>query len=61
MGPFSKTAGPLMRACLSAKTDYLDITGEIDVLEGAHRFDADAKSAGVILCPGAGFDVVPTD
>lgn len=60
-GPFSKTAGPLMRACMSAKANYLDITGEIDVLEGAHRFDADAKSAGVVLCPGAGFDVVPTD
>ena len=60
-GPFSKTADPLMRACMSAKADYLDITGEIDVLEGAHCFDADAKSAGVVLCPGAGFDVVPTD
>ena len=60
-GPFSKTAGPLMRACMSAKADYLDITGEIDVLEGAHCFDADAKSAGVVVCPGAGFDVVPTD
>ena len=60
-GPFSKTAGPLMRACMSAKADYLDITGEIDVLEGAHCFDADAKSVGVVLCPGAGFDVVPTD
>jgi short subunit dehydrogenase-like uncharacterized protein len=60
-GPFSKTASRLMRACVSAKANYLDITGEIDVLEGAHRFDADAKSAGVVLCPGAGFDVVPTD
>jgi hypothetical protein len=60
-GPFSKTADPLMRACLAAKAHYLDIAGEIDVLEGAHRFDADAKAAGVVLCPGAGFDVVPTD
>jgi len=60
-GPFSKTADPLMRACLAAKAHYLDITGEIDALEGAHRFDADAKAAGVVLCPGAGFDVVPTD
>ena len=60
-GPFSKTADPLMRACLTAKVHYLDITGEIDVLEGAHRFDADAKTAGVVLCPGAGFDVTPTD
>lgn len=60
-GPFSKTADPLMRACLAAKAHYLDITGEIEVLEGAHRFDAEAKSAGVVVCPGAGFDVVPTD
>src|SRR3984893_13184509 len=60
-GPFSKTANPLMRACLMTKTHYLDITGEIDVLESAHRLDADAKSAGVVLCPGVGFDVTPTD
>jgi short subunit dehydrogenase-like uncharacterized protein len=60
-GPFSKTADPLLRACLAAKAHYLDITGEIGVLEGAHRYDADAKAAGVVLCPGAGFDVVPTD
>lgn len=60
-GPFSKTADLLMRACLAAKAHYLDITGEIDVLEGAHRFNADAKSAGVVLCPGVGFDVTATD
>ncbi len=60
-GPFSKTADLLMRACLTAKAHYLDITGEIDVLEGAHRFDTDAKTAGVVLCPGVGFDVTPTD
>ena len=60
-GPFSKTADPLMRACLAAKARYLDIAGEIDVLEGAHRLDAGANAAGVVLCPGAGFDVVPTD
>ncbi|MGQ0444143.1 MAG: saccharopine dehydrogenase family protein, partial [Beijerinckiaceae bacterium] len=60
-GPFSNTADAMMRACIAAKSHYLDITGEIDVLEGAHRYDAEAKAAGVVLCPGAGFDVVPTD
>jgi short subunit dehydrogenase-like uncharacterized protein len=60
-GPFSKTADPLIRACLAAKVHYLDIADEIDVLEGAHRFDADAKSAGAVLCPGVCFDVAPTD
>src|SRR6202035_1861817 len=51
-GPFSKTADRLLRACLAAKAHYLDITGEIDVLEGAHRYDADAKAAGRGLMPG---------
>jgi short subunit dehydrogenase-like uncharacterized protein len=60
-GPFSQTADPMMRACIAAKAHYLDITGEVDVLERAHRFDAEAKAAGVVLCPGVGFDVVPTD
>jgi short subunit dehydrogenase-like uncharacterized protein len=60
-GPFSKTALPMMRACMAARVHYLDVTGEIAVFEGAHRLDANAKTAGVILCPGVGFDVVPTD
>lgn len=60
-GPFFKTADVLMQACLAVKVHYLDITGEIDVLEGAHRFDTDAKTAGVVLCPGVGFHVTPTD
>ena len=51
-GPFSKTAYQLMRACVTAKAHYLDITGEIEILEGAHRLDADAKAAGVVLCRG---------
>ncbi len=50
-----------MRACIVAKTHYLDITGEIAVFESAHGLDAEAKTAGLILCPGVGFDVVPTD
>jgi short subunit dehydrogenase-like uncharacterized protein len=40
---------------------YLDITGEIDVFEHAHGLSQSAHDAGVILCPGVGFDVVPTD
>ena len=28
-GPFSQTAAQMMDACISAKADYLDITGEI--------------------------------
>jgi short subunit dehydrogenase-like uncharacterized protein len=60
-GPFSRTAAPMMHACLAAGAHYLDITGEIDVLESVHDLHAAARAAGVVLCPGAGFDVVPTD
>ncbi len=60
-GPFSATAAPMVTACLDSGTHYLDITGEIDVLEAVLARDADAKAAGVVLLPGAGFDVVPSD
>ena len=32
-GPFSKTARPMAEACLAAGAHYVDITGEISVLE----------------------------
>lgn len=60
-GPFSATAEPMMKACLSAQAHYLDITGEISVFELAQSLDSEARAAGVVLCPGVGFDVIPTD
>lgn len=60
-GPFSATAEPMMRACMAAQCHYLDITGEISVFALAHSMNRRAKSASVMLHPGAGFDVVPTD
>jgi short subunit dehydrogenase-like uncharacterized protein len=60
-GPFSATAGMLMQACMAMHMHYLDITGEIDVFELAHSLHEKAQRAGVVLCPGVGFDVVPTD
>jgi short subunit dehydrogenase-like uncharacterized protein len=40
---------------------YLDITGEIAVFEALAARDAEAQARGVVLLPGTGFDVVPTD
>lgn len=60
-GPFSATAAPMMEACLATRTHYLDITGEIAVFELAQTLDARAKAAGIAICPGVGFDVIPTD
>ncbi len=60
-GPFIHTARPMMEACLNTRTHYLDITGEIQVFETAARLDERARQAGVMLLPGTGLDVVPTD
>jgi len=60
-GPFSRTSRPMADACLRVRTHYLDVTGEIEVFEALAGRDAEARSAGVMLLPGCGFDVVPTD
>lgn len=60
-GPFSRTAAPMAAACLRNRVHYLDVTGEIEVFETLAARDAEARAAGVMLLPGVGFDVVPSD
>jgi short subunit dehydrogenase-like uncharacterized protein len=60
-GPFVRTSRPMADACLRAKVHYLDVTGEIEVFERLAARGAKAAEAGVMLLPGTGFDVVPTD
>ncbi|GAB3382317.1 saccharopine dehydrogenase family protein [Lysobacter fragariae] len=60
-GPFSATCAPMLEGCLAARTHYLDITGEIDVFAHCHAQHARAQEAGIVVAPGVGFDVVPSD
>jgi short subunit dehydrogenase-like uncharacterized protein len=60
-GPFTETAEPMMQACLAARAHYLDITGEIEVIELAHSLHDRAQAAGISLLPAVGMDVVPSD
>ena len=60
-GPFKYTARPMMEACLATGTHYLDITGEIEVFELGSSYDAQASAKNIMIMPGVGFDVVPTD
>jgi short subunit dehydrogenase-like uncharacterized protein len=60
-GPFSQTAPAMIDACLATGRHYLDITGEIDVIDSAARLDKPATQRAVTLLPAVGFDVVPTD
>ena len=60
-GPFTDTSRPMADACLRNSVHYLDITGEVEVMEALAGRDAEARAAGVMLMPGTGFDVVPSD
>jgi short subunit dehydrogenase-like uncharacterized protein len=60
-GPFYLTSAIMVEACLRRGVHYLDITGEIAVFEKCrHRHD-EASRASIVVLPGAGFDVVPSD
>ena len=60
-GPFSATAAPMLEGCLQVGAHYLDITGEISVFKHCHEQHERARERGIVVLPGAGFDVVPTD
>jgi len=60
-GPFAHTAKPMVEACLEAGTHYIDITGEIAVFEMLKKTDGLARAKNIMVMPGVGFDVVPTD
>ena len=51
----------MLDACLRTGRHYLDITGEIDIFELCASLGPQAKAKGVMLLPGVGFDVVPSD
>ena len=60
-GPFIHTAKDMIESCLATDTHYLDITGEYQVFDLAKTYDEVAKSKSLMIMPGAGFDVVPSD
>lgn len=60
-GPFSATCAPMLEGCLEMGVHYLDITGEIDVFAHCHAQHVRAREKGIVVMPGSGFDVVPTD
>jgi len=61
VGPFAITSAPMLSACLATQTNYIDITGEIEVFEAMWSRKEEIRRAGITAVPGAGFDVVPTD
>ena len=60
-GPFKHTAKFMAEACFTTQTHYSDITGEHQVFEMMASMDKQAQDAGIMVMPGVGFDVVPSD
>jgi short subunit dehydrogenase-like uncharacterized protein len=60
-GPFVHTYRQMAEACLRTKRHYVDISGEIPGFEGLVAMSSQAREAGIMLLPGGGFDVVPSD
>jgi len=60
-GPYDRTARQMVEACVKTGTHYLDLNGDLDVFGMIFGYNAVAQDAGIMLLPGAGFDVVPTD
>lgn len=60
-GPYHITARPMVEACIATGTHYIDLNGDLSVFTLIHDYDAAAQARGIMLLPGAGFDVVPTD
>jgi short subunit dehydrogenase-like uncharacterized protein len=60
-GPFSRTAEPVIAACLRAGAHYLDLSAEVPAIEALAAHDVSARARGVMVMPAVGFDVVATD
>jgi len=60
-GPFVHTARPIIQACLGTRTSYLDVNGEVEVMEQLFALDQEAQDAGIAVIPGVGFNVLASD
>ncbi len=60
-GPFIFTSRVMVDICLELGIHYMDLSGEIEVMEAIYERHEEAKARGIVLLPAAGFDVVPTD
>jgi len=60
-GPFEDTIEPVLRAALTAKVHYLDLSGEARAVQSAAGYSALARERGCMIMPSIGFDVVASD
>ncbi|WP_408896891.1 saccharopine dehydrogenase family protein [Nocardioides sp. R1-1] len=62
VGPYIEYGGPLVAACASAGTDYVDLTGEPEFVDRTYvEHNAAAEGSGARLVHSCGFDSIPHD
>lgn len=62
VGPFALYGEPLVAACIQEQTDYCDITGEPEFVDGILKlYSQSARDAGVRIVSCCGFDSIPHD
>lgn len=62
VGPYLQHGEPLVAACVSEKTDYVDLTGEPEFVNRMRsRFQAKAAEKGIRIVHCCGFDSIPHD
>ncbi|MEU4266508.1 saccharopine dehydrogenase NADP-binding domain-containing protein [Streptomyces sp. NPDC026092] len=62
VGPYIWYGEQLVAACAEAGTDYVDLTGEPEFVDGMYvRHDARARETGARIVHACGFDSVPHD
>ena len=60
VGPFTTTAGPIARACLTG-SHYVDLANDLPAVAALLDLDQQAVAAGKTLVTGAGFGVTATE
>eukprot|EP00466_Bigelowiella_natans_P003728 jgi/Bigna1/45366/e_gw1.120.29.1 len=61
-GPYFYYGEPVIKACISTGTHYLDITGEVDWVQRMKRkYDSAARKAGVCITNFCGYDCIPAE
>lgn len=62
VGPYRFYGEPVVKACVEAGTNYVDISGEPAFLESMEvKYDEEARSKKIVIVGACGFDSIPCD
>jgi short subunit dehydrogenase-like uncharacterized protein len=62
VGPYRFYGEEVVKACIEEGTHHVDISGELQFLEGMQlKYHEEAKKKGVYIVGACGFDSIPTD